>query len=197
MVKTQRQLQKEQTRERILEAATGQFAVKGLTRVRTAEIAEAAQVSHGSLFVHFTTHNELIVAVLARFGSEVSGRLHQLATGKSSLAEVLAAHLTGLQEHEELYTWVIMENKLLPEAAWTSFMSIQSTISHHIGQAAEREMAEGKIKSMQVHLLFNGWVGLVHHYLLNRELFAPGQSVLAARGQELLTHYTGMLAAGK
>lgn len=41
------------------------------------------------------------------------------------------------------------------------------------------------------------WIGLVHHYLMNRDLFAPGESVIARRGRELLDHYMGLLAPVK
>jgi len=48
-----------------------------------------------------------------------------------------------------------------------------------------------------MHLLFNTWIGLVHHYVCNRDLFAPGESVIARRGSVLLDHYMGLLAPVK
>ncbi|MDF2922895.1 MAG: transcriptional regulator, TetR family [Paenibacillaceae bacterium] len=194
MTQTRRQQQKQQTRNHIVSTAMSQFAGTGLTKTRTAEIAKAANVSHGTLFVHFATQEELVTEVISQFGSTVNNRLHELAAGRRKLGEVLEAHLTGLTEHEELYTWLIVENRLLPEHARNIFISIQSTISHHIGEAAVREMEAGSIRHMPLHLLFNGWVGLVHHYLINRDLFAPGGSVLKQCGEELLKHYMGLLA---
>jgi hypothetical protein len=50
---------------------------------------------------------------------------------------------------------------------------------------------------MPMHLLFNTWIGLVHHYMVNRDLFAPEGSVIARRGKELLDHYMGLLDPGR
>jgi hypothetical protein len=46
---------------------------------------------------------------------------------------------------------------------------------------------------MPLHLLFNTWIGLVNHYLVNRELFAPGASVIERRGAELLDHFMNLI----
>ena len=66
---------------------------------------------------------------------------------------------------------------------------MQSTISIHICQIAEKDMAAKKIRRMPVALLFNTWVALLHHYLSNANLFSPGRSVLERRGDELRRHF--------
>ena len=55
-------------------------------------------------------------------------------------------------------------------------------------------MNAGAIEPMAPHLLFNTWLGLLHHYVANRDLFAPGGSVLERRGNELLDHTMHLLA---
>lgn len=194
MIKTQRQIQKDQTRRRLIETALAQFARKGLTTTRTADIARAAAVSHGTIFAHFPTQEALLNAVIEEFGARVSLRLHELAAGNGSLRDVLAAHLRGLTEFEGFYTRLVIEGRLLPESARNTFILIQSAISFHLSQAAEREMAEGILRPYPIHLLFNTWIGLIHYYLANSDLFAPEGSVLERYGQELLEHYMGLIA---
>lgn len=189
----QRQLQKEQTREKILGAALEQFAALGLTKATTAGIAQFAGVSHGAVFAHFTTLEALQQAAIEEFGQRVSARLHDLAAVGQSLREVLAAHLRALEEYERFYTRLIMEGRLLPKDTRHVLIGIQSVMAHHIGQAAQREMDAGLIRTMPMHLAFNTWVGLLHHYLVNDDLFAPGQSVLRLYGSQLLEHYLALL----
>jgi hypothetical protein len=86
-----------------------------------------------------------------------------------------------------------MEGPLLPSYARATLLGIQSAISAHLALAAEREMETGEIRSMPVPLLFNTWLGLIHHHLSNRELFAPGESVVERWGPTLLDHYVGLL----
>lgn len=192
--KTQRQLQKEQTRRQILETALQVFARQGFTAVRTADIAQAAHLAHGTVFAHFKTQDALLEAVIEEFGLRAARRLHELAADTHSLRTVLQAHLQGLQECEALYTRLIIENRLLPEKARHTFVLIQSAISFHISQAAEKEIKEGRLRTCPIHLLFNTWLGLIHHYLANSDLFAPTESVLARYGQELLDHYLSLLS---
>lgn len=191
--KSQRQLQKDQTRKLILATAFQLYASQGILGTRTSDIAKAAKVSHGTIFVHFATQEELVSTVIEEFGSQVSLRLHELVEGNSSLREILAAHLKGLQEYEEFYIRLVMEGRVLPVRARNVLTMIQSTISFHIGQAAEREMKAGQIQSQPIHLLFNTWVGLIHYYLMNNDLFAPGESVLRRYGPELLEHYLKLI----
>lgn len=186
---TRRQIQKQRTRELIIEKAFSVFAGKGFSAARASDIAEAAGVSHGTVFLHFPSMDDLTVAVIERFGECVSLRLHELAREGSGLRGVLEAHIKGLCEYEAFYTRLVTERTLLPGSAKTAFLVIQSSISLHLAQAAQREMSEGLVKDVPMHLLFNTWAGLVHYYLENGDLFAPGASVLGRCGGELISHF--------
>lgn len=190
----QRQLQKEQTHLHLIETAIGLFAERGFAATTTADIAKAAGVAHGTVFLHFPNQETLLIEVIEVFGSRITQRLHELAAGGNSLKDVLAAHLDGLKEYESFYTRLVIEGRLLPKSARYVFISIQSAISLHIGQAADKEIAAGRLEPFPIHLLFNTWMGLVHYYLLNSDLFAPGQSVLKKNGPEILTHFLALVA---
>lgn len=190
----QRKKQKEHTRARILDAAYRLFSRRGLAATTTLEVAKRAKVSHGLIFAHFATREELVTAVVAEFSERVVVRIHDLVQAKASLREVLAAHLAGLSQHEAFYARLVTEGPSLPPMARATLIGIQSATAHHIAAAAEREMESSQIRRMPIPLLFNTWIGLIHHYLVNRDLFAPGESVLERRGAELLEHYLGLLA---
>ena len=193
MPETQRQLQKKHTRAHIIETALKLYSEFGLIATRTSDIAEAAKLSHGTIFAHFSTQDELLISVIDEFGSRINKRLHELASGKSGVSEVLEAHLAGLIEFEEFYSKLVIESRLLPKEARNTFLMIQSAISFHLSQALEREMEEGSIIQQPIHLLFNGWVSLIHYYLTNNDLFAPKESVLKRYGQELLKYYMRLI----
>lgn len=190
---TKRQEQKRQTRSRILEAAIEQFADQGLTTTPTAAIAQAAHVAHGTVFAHFSTQEELLSAAIEEFGERINLRLHELASTGGGVREVLAAHLRGLTEYEAFYARTVSEARLLPVEARNTLIMIQSTVSFHLSQAVEKEMAAGSILPLPVHMVFNGWVGLVHYYLVNGDLFAPGESVLERYGHDLLQYYMTLI----
>jgi AcrR family transcriptional regulator len=192
MPESQRQKQKNQTRQRLIEAAIDLLARDGLTAARTADIADAAGVSHGTVFTHFPTRDALLIAAIDEFGARITRRLHELA-GAGGVRDILEAHLRGLSEFEPFYTRLVVETGLLPECARNTLIMIQSAVSFHLSQAAEREMATGTMRQLPVHLFFNTWIGLIHYYLANGSLFAPGEPVLARRGPELLEHYMKLI----
>lgn len=187
-----REAQKARTRERLLGVAARLFASRGIVATRTIDVARAARVSHGTVFLHFPTREQLIEATIERFGKAAALRTHQLALAGKGVREILEAHLASLRERESFYRRLVTEGPLLPEAARTVLIGIQSALAWHLAEAAEREGA--RIRKMPMHLLFNTWVALLHYYLANRDLFAPGGSVLARRGEELLDHMMGLLA---
>jgi AcrR family transcriptional regulator len=194
MAKTQRQQQKENTRQMLIDVALRQFAEDGLTTTRTSDIAKAAKVSHGTVFSHFPTREILLEAVIEEFGMRITNRLHELVNDNCGMKEVLEAHVKGISEYEKFYTRLVSESRLLNDSSRNSLIMIQSAISFHISQVAEREMKAGKIRPMPVDLLFNTWIGLVNHYLINSDLFAPDGSVLEKYGKQLIEHYINLIS---
>ncbi|MBC8062447.1 MAG: TetR/AcrR family transcriptional regulator [Clostridiaceae bacterium] len=193
MIESQRQKQKIQTKEHLIDVAFNQFAKDGLTTTRTSDIAIAAKVSHGTVFAHFPTREILLDAVIEEFGLRITNRLHELVSVNCGIKELLEAHLKGISEYEDFYTRLVSEVRLLNESARNSLIVIQSTISFHLIQIAESEMENNKIRKMPIDLLFNTWVGLVHYYLINGDIFAPGESVLKRYGEQLVDHYMNLI----
>lgn len=188
--------QKTATRRRILDAAIAVFGTKGILAATAAEVAKEAGVSHGSVFVHFGTMETLMAAAIEDFGEALSLRLHELTAVGAGTREVLAAHLEAIREREAFYSRLVAEASLLPPAARSCLVLIQSGIAFHLSPAIEADAKAGRVKEMRLPLLFNTWLGLVHHYLANRELFSPCESVIDARGQELLDHFMSLISIG-
>ena len=193
MSESQRQKQKNQTKKHLIDVALEQFAKDGLTTARTSDIASAAKVSHGTLFVHFPTREILLDEVIEEFGMRITKRLHELVSSDCSMKELLEAHLKGISEYEAFYTRLISEGHLLQGRARNSLIMIQSAISFHIAQAVEHEMETCKIRKMPVDLLFNTWIGLIHYYLVNGDLFAPDESVIKVHGNRLVEHFVNLI----
>jgi len=172
-----RQMQKTQTREKITAAALKVYSESGFS-TPTIAIANEAQVSHGSIFVHFPTVEDLLISSLAVFSKEIERELHLLSGSENDITSLLEMHIDVLIRHEDFYKRLIKETVYLPEEARNTFIAIQSTVSIHFLQALEKGMSDGEIKDVPFHMIFNTWLGLVHYYLLNGDLFVPQGSVL-------------------
>lgn len=193
MKKTNRQLQKEQTKESLLKTAFEVFAQRGIMNTRMSDVAQAAGVSHGTVFAHFQTQEALVTEIVETYGGKIALRTHELAGSCEHMEEILSAHLAGIMEYEPFYTRLVIENRLLPPAARDVWVSVQSAISFHFSQVIQREVQSGRSINLPAHLLFNMWVGLVHYYLANGDLFAPEGNVIKRYGDTLVESYIKLI----
>jgi len=187
-----RRLQKEQTRTKIISAAVKIYSEQGFS-APTAAIAQEAQVSHGSIFVHFPTVESLVLCLLDSFSQDIKTELHSLRESGGDIEKLLAMHLEVLIKHEGFYKRLTKEAVYLPEDAKNTFIAIQSTVSIHFLQALECEINAGRIKAVPFHMLFNTWLGLIHYYLLNGDLFAPRESVLTRYKSTLIECFLALI----
>ena len=193
MEKTNRQQQKEQTKELLLKTAYEVFAERGIMNTRMSDIAHAAGVSHGTVFVHFQSQEALIEEVVETYCHKIAVNTHNLAESSGSFRELLKAHLQGIMEFEKFYTWLIIENRLLPSCARDSWVSVQSAVSYHFSKVYEKEFGKTSNPGIPAYMLFNMWIGLVHYYLENGDLFAPEGNVISRYKNLLTDSYLNLL----
>jgi AcrR family transcriptional regulator len=185
LVPSSRTLQREATRRQLVEAGLKVVAARGFAGATTAAIAEASGKAHGTVFVHFRTRDVLVAELVEEIGRAISQRLAEIPSESSGVGEVLDAHLEALARHEALYARLLCEATTLPPAARARLFALQSGIAWRLRTAYTGEIARGAARAMDPVMLANIWIALTNHYLMNRDLFAPGASVIAARGAEL------------
>ena len=193
MIAVKRQEQKVQTRQKILDTAFRLYSSGGFS-VPTNRIAREAGVSHGAVFVHFSTRETLQLEVLERFTEEMGNKLHDLSKKGAGIRELLYTHIGILEEYESFYKNLISEISMLPEGTKTMLLTLQSMTSYHFDAVIGRERRRGTVKDIPLHMLFNTWIALLHYYLQNSELFAPGKSVLRRRKDELINTYISLIS---
>lgn len=188
-----RSIQKEQTRAALIEASYQLFCKNGIMNTRMGDIAAAAKVSHGTVFAHFETQEALISEVIEVYGGKIALSTHTLSGCCQRLEQLLAAHLKSIGEYEPFYRQLVIENRLLPRAARDVWVSIQSAVSFHFSQVVEREKEAGLHLDIPTYMLFNIWVGLIHYYLMNDDLFSPKGNVIEAYRDILIESYMKLI----
>ena len=180
-----RTLQREETRRQLVRAGLRVVAARGFAGATTAAIAEASGKAHGTVFVHFRTRDALVSELVEEIGRSMTEHLTDVADDTPGVGEVLDAHLAALARNEVLYARLLCEATTLPPAARARLFALQSGIAWRLRTAYTREAERGAAREMDPVTLANTWIALTNHYLMNRDLFAPGASVVAARGAEL------------
>jgi len=181
------------TRDRLVNAAMELFASKGIANTTTADVAKSVRMSHGTVFLHFPTRDDLVIAVIDEFGRRLAAEFRQAFEQDLGLRAVLQAHLRVLAQIEPFYARLVTEAPLLPPKVRSTLMLLHAAVSYELFAALERERKAGRARKIERPLLFNTWIGLVHHYLVNRDVFATGNSVIAEQGDILVNHFMALV----
>jgi len=143
---TVRALRGGDTRERILDAAVRVFARKGFYLTRVSEVAKAAGVADGTIYLYFKSKDDLLVSLfehrIERLLTYMDTELPRVASATYKLQRVIELQL-GLLEGErdlaEVVTVILRQStKLMKEYAAPKFTAYFDAIAKVIaeGQAS-------------------------------------------------------------
>jgi TetR/AcrR family fatty acid metabolism transcriptional regulator len=133
-------------RERILDAAVRVFAKKGFHATRVSEVAKAAGVADGTIYLYFKSKDELLVSLFEDRVERLLAFLHTELPATQGAAEKLRRIIElqlGLLEGErdlaEVITVILRQStKLMKEYAAPKFTAYLDAIAHVVadGQAS-------------------------------------------------------------
>ncbi|HCT7898898.1 TPA: acrEF/envCD operon transcriptional regulator [Enterobacter cloacae] len=175
----------QQTRQQLIEAAIGQFATRGVTNTTLTDIADAAKVTRGAVYWHFTSKTEIFNAIW-----EQQLPLRDLIRDRLSLSEkddpllmLREQFITALQyiAHEPRQ-WALLQI-LYHKCEFTSDMVSEYEIRKRIGfnndflRATLERCISRNIISSQVNvdltlIVFHGFFsGIIKNWLMNNDSF--------------------------
>ena len=107
------------TRDRILDAALGAFATRGVDGTPITDLEAAAGLAPGSggFYRYFATKDEALVAVVRREVERIEARRPEDLGDDATTADALAAMLDALQEVRPLMALLAREHGRAPELA--------------------------------------------------------------------------------
>ncbi|KAA0997690.1 TetR/AcrR family transcriptional regulator [Paraburkholderia panacisoli] len=157
---------REQTRERLLEAARKMFIKKGLAATSVEDIAEAAGYTRGAFYSNFDSKPELLLELLHRDQDSAKIKLRAIMEEGGTLAETQARALTYYSQYfrDQDFFLVWVEAKLLAYRD-TGFQERFNAFQHEkLGQisACIRTLSEreGSPLPLQPYALALGLVSL-------------------------------------
>lgn len=192
-----RQLKKQHTKEKIIQTGIQVMSEHGIMATKTLDIAKAADLSHGSIFVHFPTKNDLIKAIIDEVGRSMSEAFLKAKKHNPTLQSVLESHLAVIGDFEAIFSQLLIEGPLLPTPVKSTLFMLNSGISHTLNQTAQKEMNDGILHSLNPHELFNLWNSLLYYHLAYKDVFAKGESLIQTKGPELIKTFMTLISTKK
>lgn len=149
--------QKRERREAILDAAESVFGARGAANATMDEIAEAADVSKGTLYLYFKSKDDLFVALTHRPLDEVLGLLSALQeddrlTGADLIRSMLDTHSSVIRRHRRKMRFAMAsicgDFRPAPDtSALTLYADRVRQVREMYHAAIERGIADGTLRA--------------------------------------------------
>lgn len=178
--KRSRRLSAEERRSQILRRAKSLFAEKGVSGVRTRELAEACGTSEALLYRFFEGKAELYRAILEEKIEEISRQFvfpeEALSRGDDeAVLTGLATQLVLSHLKDRTFMRLMLHTALEGHDLATEFYSALIPRMHDpLIAYLRRRQREGAMRRCDARLAARGFVGQVAHLLMIRELFRIG-----------------------
>lgn len=157
-------------RDRVLRAALQVFAEKGYHEATMDEVAQAAQVSKGALYLHFASKQALFAALLDSATVTLVEAMEQAMAGHTShrarMRAAIQAAFELLQEHRTLARLVFLRmgsvNPLIERKIMEAHQRITALIEEQLRAACQSE----SLSSVDIPLLALMWTGAIYEVLV-------------------------------
>ncbi len=181
--------QKEITRKKIIESAFIVFEQYGFENAKTADIAKQAGISHGSIFSHFKSKDDLVKIVIKEFSDELSLTLHQQLSKNRTIQDYLMSIVTIFEKHEGWFRNILIE-KSHYEVVNMEYAELQYKISLHFYQMLKKEYKNVNLNGYS--FIYNLLMGMLLQYILNKEYFVENidELVLSKYRNEIVSYFT-------
>ncbi|WP_059104473.1 TetR/AcrR family transcriptional regulator [Shouchella shacheensis] len=179
-------VEKELTREMILDAARGLFVKKGYQHVSMRQIAKELSYSHGAIYYHFKNKAELFYALVEVHFSMLDEKVDNIVDQEKEDIEKLRQILLGFIEfgltHQSHYEIMfLIKEEEVRHFLSESPMKTYEKFSKFVAVYSEKQLSVGEIWS-----IFLSLHGFVTHYLRHVTHFTDVKGMAEAHVELLL-----------
>ncbi len=156
-------------RRRILEAALDLFARNGFHRTSTCQIARAAGVAEGTIFNHFPTKKDLLVAAAAQVVDDYFREESEaLPAGPTleALRETFHSRLELALRQADHIRFLLGELLLNREMRQAYFDAVVLRLTDHLVRLLEQRIAQGFLRPCNTRVVAGALVGSFLTFLL-------------------------------
>ncbi|MCD4818978.1 MAG: TetR/AcrR family transcriptional regulator [Candidatus Cloacimonetes bacterium] len=181
-----RQLQKQKTRELIIEVSKESFIKNGFLNTTTSQIAKAAGIAHGTLFLHFPSKDLLIEEILDNELGEISQEIYNLVLSQNSIETLLNKYLDLISQQEDFFSTIYRELPFYNDKLRRKILFKESIIRSHFFQVIEKSRSDYLQKneiSTAITMLF----ATVRYYLIMKDSLISSKNVIDEFKEHILS----------
>lgn len=149
----------------IMHAAKELFEEKGLTHVTFNDIANRADMCRTTIFNHFSTINELMLAVLEQEVQELVSYCEDSKQEGEDLIRAMFEKLIDDTCNYPVLTAKLLSNGIISESERSSLLQLEQVVYNNLDDMSDKE------KEQKVILLTGIYYGLMNHFFINNYEF--------------------------
>ncbi|MDP8203281.1 MAG: TetR/AcrR family transcriptional regulator [Candidatus Tenebribacter mawsonii] len=173
-----RQIQKQFTRDKILDSAKQIFIEKGIINSATLQIAEKAGIAHGTLFLHFPNKDALVIGLLDIELLKFSDEIKQLIIETDEIDKLLNQYLNLIKKEEGFFSSLAREMPSYKSELRRKILFRESLIREHFHQVIEKGIRKGIYASVDIPSVLTFLFGTINYYLSLKSSFVHSGSVI-------------------
>jgi AcrR family transcriptional regulator len=152
---------KQDTRRRILEAAEKLMRSHPIDSVTIQDITDAADVGHGSFYLHFKSKYEVLVPIVRDMAAQMDKQLRTVLTETDDAAEVIAVsarYVGRMIVADKLWRWVLKHSGVPVE-------ELRLAVGNYIDRDFRQGLATGRFSANEPYAIaaytFGGYVNCI------------------------------------
>jgi len=192
-----RQTQKQFTREKIISATKLIFIEKGIINTATSQIAEAAGIAHGTLFLHFPIKDSLVIELLDVELTKFSDNLKQLILETTDVKTILDQYLNLIQKEEGFFSSLARELPSYKSELRRKILFRESLIREHFHQVIEKGIEQNIYADIDISSTLTFLFGTINYYLSLKTSFVQDRSVIEKFHDQIIEIFMKLLEKTK
>jgi AcrR family transcriptional regulator len=169
--------QKQKTRENILFSARNLMLKNGFIKVSTKEISTVCGVSQGTLFLHFSTKDNLLNEIISHDIDLYLNDLKLNCNTKISREEFLIEILDVVGRHESILSRLYKDYYYLDETL-TKSIDKADTVLKNLFFDNLRNTPGKTISIVDSFILIDAFVAQLKYYLLSKDVYTDTNSII-------------------
>ena len=180
------------TRNLILEKTKELFFRQGIPLTTTAQIASEANIAHGTVFVHFSTKDDLVSELFISELKNLATELDDLADENGNFEKLLGAFLEYIRDHEQLFELYFREISLFSTKLKREIHSFEIAVRNSFFDV----LVENGISEEEIPVILNMLFSQLMYHFAFKEVLCKDESVINCFGSRIqktvLNYYNGI-----
>lgn len=184
---------KERTKIRIIENAIEVFVKEGFINANTKSIAKKSGIAHGTIFYHYPTRADLVIASIYTELEVLGNRLNMRSRESEDVQELCSLFIDEVLKHQKFYSRLVKDLPLLSIEVQRIVFASLSGFSVHFIDVIEKMQEKGKVRKVPAKIPVFFWFGVIN-YIFSYDELLQGKKILKKDKNEIIAFFLNGLS---